>query len=89
MKDNYFSSHNVTVAVLNYNGVKILPQCFKSIKELNSPPGEMIMVDDCSSDGSPRWVRENHPDVRVIEMGFNSKLLNVIRNRAIMESSFD
>ena len=84
-----FSSSNVTVVVSNYNGVTILRDCFESIRNLISPPGEIVMIDDGSQDGSVALVREQFPHVRVIELGFNSKCLNVLRNRALEESKTD
>lgn len=79
----------VTVAVLNYNGRQVLGTCLESLRGLTTPVGEILLVDDGSSDGSPDWVRENFPDVRIVEMGENTKRLNVVRNRAIREASKD
>ena len=82
----YYSAQNVTIAVLNYNGEKILPDCLESILNLKSNPAEVILVDDGSSDRSIQIVSEQFPNIRIIEIGYNSKRLNVVRNRAIEES---
>lgn len=84
-----FAAKDVTIAVLNYNGVKIIPDLFRSIRKLSHPPGEVILVDDGSSDGSPDWVRKNCPEVPVFSMGRNTKLLNLVRNRAVKEAKGD
>jgi GT2 family glycosyltransferase len=84
-----FSAVNVTVAVSNYNGANVLQDCFGSIQQLTSAPGAVMMIDDGSDDGSVALVRRAFPDVRVIELGFNSKRLNVLRNRALVDSATD
>lgn len=80
---------NVTIAVSNYNGRQVLPDCLDSIRRLASPPAEILLVDDGSTDGSPAWVREHYPEVRVIELGANTKRLNKVRNRALREAERD
>jgi GT2 family glycosyltransferase len=87
--DARFSSSHVTLVVSNYNGVNVLRDCIESIQRLASPPREVVMIDDGSDDGSPAMVRQHFPGVRVLELGFNSKRLNVLRNRALMESQTD
>jgi GT2 family glycosyltransferase len=87
--DTRFSSSHVTLVVSNYNGVKVLRDCLESIQNLASPPREVVMIDDGSDDGSPAMVRQHFPGVRVLELGFNSKRLNVLRNRALIESQTD
>lgn len=77
---------DVCVAVLNYNGAQVLPACLDSVRKLDQAPAEVLVVDDGSSDGSPDWVREHHPDVRVVSMGENTKRLNRVRNCALAES---
>lgn len=82
-----FSAADVTIAVLNYNGREKIPDLFDSILQLAEPPGEVIMVDDGSTDGSPEWVLEHQPTVRLIRFEKNSGgMLNVVRNRALQEA---
>jgi len=77
----------VTLAVMNYNGAERLPDLFRSIRELNHGPGELMLVDDGSTDGSADAVEREHPDVKVVRMGLNTKVLNKVRNRAFQEST--
>jgi GT2 family glycosyltransferase len=82
-----YSAADVTIAVLNYNGRDKIPDLFASIRKLEEPPGEVIMVDDGSTDGSPEWLAEAHPEVRLIRFSKNSGgMLNVVRNRALHEA---
>lgn len=84
--ENNYSSFDVTLAVLNYNGFNNLPDLFNSIAKLDQPPGELIMVDDGSDDGSPEWVEENVRDCVVFRMNKNTKILNKVRNHALSKS---
>ena len=60
---------SVSTVVLNYNGLRFLADCFRSLEQLEYPRDrlEVIMVDNGSTDGSVTYVRETHPWVRVIE----------------------
>lgn len=47
----------LSIIIVNWNGVDFLPSCLKSIAE--NPPGvehEVIVIDNASSDGSPQWL---------------------------------
>ncbi|MDQ2808377.1 MAG: glycosyltransferase, partial [Chloroflexota bacterium] len=57
----------VTVVVLNYNGQHHLDACLGSLLALDYPAAqlEILLVDNGSSDGSPAWVAEHYPTVRV------------------------
>ncbi|HEX7090769.1 MAG TPA: glycosyltransferase [Longimicrobiales bacterium] len=83
------SAAGVAIAVLNYNGRPVLPDCLDSIRRLASAPGEILLVDDGSTDGSPAWVRSHYPEVRVVELGANTRCLNKVRNRALREAERD
>jgi GT2 family glycosyltransferase len=83
------SEQKVTIAILNYNGRNHLEETIQSIKALDYPSKRLLMVDDGSTDGSTDFVRINHPDVKIIEMGCNTKMLNRVRNRAISAADTD
>jgi len=83
------SERPVTIAILNYNGRKYLEETINSIKALDYPSKKLLMVDDGSTDGSTDFVRLNHPDVKIIEMGCNTKMLNRVRNQAIFAADTD
>ncbi len=76
----------VTIAVINYNGENVLAETFKSIYNLDSHNvAEVILVDNCSTDGSLQVVRENYPLVRILKTEGNYGP-NVARNVAIHEA---
>ncbi|MDZ7841469.1 MAG: glycosyltransferase [Gammaproteobacteria bacterium] len=77
-----FSTADVTLAVMNYNGADRLPALFESIQSLNAAPAAVMIVDDGSTDGGAEAIREQYPGVRIESMGRNTGLLNRVRNRA-------
>jgi GT2 family glycosyltransferase len=68
--------HNISVILPNYNGKHLLenniPSLISSLKNIDS---EIIVVDDCSSDDSIRFLRKTFPDVKIVlnstNMGFS------------------
>ncbi len=63
----------VSIVTINYNGRDHLADCFASIRALRYPADrlEILCIDNDSSDGSPDYIRREHPDVRLIESGSN------------------
>lgn len=57
----------VVIVVLNWNGKKNTLECLGSLKRLDYPKYEIIVVDNASTDGSQISVKEAFPDVTLIE----------------------
>jgi GT2 family glycosyltransferase len=74
--------HSVTVVVINYNGLPHLDECLRSVQEADGPVHEIILVDDCSTDGSVAFVERKFPEVRVIRLTQNQGP-SVARNAGI------
>lgn len=68
------SSKVVSIIVVNHNGWRFLAPCFDSLYNLNYCPADMeiIMVDNCSRDGSAEYVRQTYPGVKIIENDINN-----------------
>jgi GT2 family glycosyltransferase len=60
------SNPAVSVIILNYNGLDFLPRCMESLRKTSYSPLEIIVVDNNSTDTSLEYLREYHPDVRII-----------------------
>jgi N-acetylglucosaminyl-diphospho-decaprenol L-rhamnosyltransferase len=54
--------HDVTVVVVTWNALPWLEQCLDSVRGR-----DVVVVDHGSTDGTLDFVREHHPDVRIVE----------------------
>jgi GT2 family glycosyltransferase len=64
-------SPRVAVIVLNWNGRDDTLACLESLRQLDYPNYEVVVVDNGSSDGSVEAVRAAFVDVTVLEVGEN------------------
>ena len=61
-------SIQLSIIIVNYNGLKHLKTCFDSIDQnLKGISHEVILVDNNSSDTSCQYLEENYPDIRLIK----------------------
>src|SRR5205807_1406959 len=68
---------HVAVIVPNWNGRRWLGQCLRALSEQTSPPAELIIVDNGSSDGSLELVADV-PEARIIELHRNTGFANAV-----------
>lgn len=62
----------LSVIIVNYNGLKYLSDCLNSLRDsLRGIENEIIIIDNCSSDESIGFIKENHPEVLLIESRVN------------------
>lgn len=61
----------VAVIILNWNGRDHLAACLPSLFAQTYEQFEVIVVDNGSTDGSQRWLREHYPQVRLVENSTN------------------
>lgn len=58
----------LSIVILNYKTLGLIKNCLKAIKELNwNFSYEIIIVDNCSNDGSAEYIKENLFEVKLIE----------------------
>ncbi|TVR80426.1 MAG: bifunctional riboflavin kinase/FAD synthetase [Saprospirales bacterium] len=62
------SDFRAAVALLNYNGLKHLPTFLPSVVTHCPSNCKIYLIDNNSSDDSVQWVRENHPQIEIIEL---------------------
>lgn len=61
----------VAVIVPNWNGLAHLPTCLDALANQTFRPTETVLVDNGSTDGSTRLVRQQYPWVTVVELPTN------------------
>src|SRR5438045_7396144 len=63
----------VSVIVLNYNGLRYLDDCFRSLLDLDYPAAslELLLVDNGSTDESLAFMAAHFPQVRVHRLAQN------------------
>ena len=61
----------VSIAVINYQGQDVLPQCLASIARLQGPVIETLVIDNHSRDGSAQAAEKAFPEIRVIHNRHN------------------
>src|SRR3990167_1192623 len=61
-------SPQISVVVVNYNGLKWLKPCFEALKKTKYPASklEFIFVDNVSEDDSISFMREQYPQVKIL-----------------------
>ncbi|MBT3602315.1 MAG: glycosyltransferase, partial [Candidatus Latescibacteria bacterium] len=66
------NSSNVWIVILAWNGKKWLDACLQSLAQCRRDMAyKILIVDNGSTDDSADFVRENHPEVTLIQTGKN------------------
>jgi len=65
-------SEPVSVVVVNWNGAAYLQQCLGAVRALRGAVGEVLVVDNASTDGSRELVAQKFPEVRWIGLDTNA-----------------
>lgn len=58
---------DIAVAILNWNGLHHLQRFLPSVVEHSTEHASVWIIDNDSSDGSLKWVREQYPQVQILE----------------------
>jgi len=56
----------ISIIIVNWNGLKWLSDCFRTIYAQDYKDFEVIFVDNASKDKSVAWVKENYPKTKII-----------------------
>jgi GT2 family glycosyltransferase len=62
----------VSILVLNYNGLRFLPDCFDSLLASHYPNYEICLVDNNSTDSSVEYTQKNYPVVKILQTHKNA-----------------
>lgn len=86
----------VSIVILNWNGLKLVSECIKSVLAQTYPEIELVVIDNASTDGSARHTKETFPQVHLIEnsanLGFSKAINQGIKassSRYVMPLNFD
>ena len=61
----------VAVVVVTWNSSRWIEACLGSLRRLDRPPAEVVVVDGASTDGTTELVKDAFPEVRVVECATN------------------
>ncbi len=61
----------VTIAIITYNGINVIPLCLKSIFEQTYSFFQVIVINNASTDGTEDWIQQHYPQVQVINLPHN------------------
>lgn len=81
----------ISVVIPNYNGIVLLPQVLPTVyAALNTIrlPSEIIIVDDCSTDGTVAMLKEKFSGVKILQNEINSGF-SVTSNKGIKAATYD
>src|SRR5690606_6251142 len=81
----------ISVVIPNYNGVHLFKDTLHTVQEALKnvdKPSEILVVDDCSSDGSVEFLQNNFPYVKVIAKKENSGF-SATSNLGIASATYD
>ena len=59
------------IVILNWNGLTDTLECLESLASLDHPSDDLLVVDNGSTDGSVKAIRESFPQVTLVENGEN------------------
>lgn len=93
IKSSSARTHNLSVAIPNWNGEQILPQCLSALRRAYDMAGlnsslDIVIADDQSTDHSAEIVRRDFPEVQWINMPQRSGF-GVTANTAVGACSHD
>jgi hypothetical protein len=60
-------SLKVSIIILNWNGGEDILECLKSVKDIDYPDYEIIVVDNGSTDNSVEEIKRTFPDIKLIQ----------------------
>jgi len=58
---------NVSVIIPSFNGKKLLEKYLPSVQQSLDEDDEIIVVDDCSSDGTAEYLKNRYPSIKVVQ----------------------
>lgn len=84
------SKHFISLVVVNFNGLELLPEFFSAVFNLDYPKElmEIIFVDDKSSNSPLDFIRKNYPQIKIVRNTYNLGPA-ASRNKGILRAKGD
>lgn len=85
-----YALEGISVVIPNYNGAALLPQILPTVTtalENTGLPHEIIIADDASTDSSLSWLKQEYPQIRVVESIHNCGF-SVTANKGIRAAHY-
>lgn len=60
--------NEMSIVITTWNNKQILRDCLKSLEKQSVKPSEVIVVDNCSKDGTVKMVKSEFPHVKMVAM---------------------
>lgn len=84
-EEAFGASKNLSIAILNYNGVEYLEAYLPSVVEAAPDDSEIVVIDNASTDESVAFLEEWYPDIRIVNLyrnygfagGYNKGMIDV------------
>lgn len=70
-RETWHDMSDVSVIITTWNGRQYLERCLPAVAAQQGVDAETILVDNASSDGTPEFVRQHFPFVRVVALDRN------------------
>ncbi len=79
--------NKITIVIPNYNGISYITPCLSSLyaQATDTPSFEILVVDNCSEDGSREVIEADFPEVRLISLSENTGFCHAV-NVGIQQS---
>src|SRR5687767_3660104 len=61
----------VAIVILNWNGRSFLEQFLPGVIANSPSYAEVVVADNASTDDSVKWMREHHPQIRIVQNASN------------------
>ena len=75
----------VSVIIPNWNGKQYLQECLESLRRQSFLDFEVIVVDNGSKDGSVAFIKQEYPEIKVLELKKNEGFCSAV-NKGILVS---
>ncbi|MEO7774406.1 MAG: glycosyltransferase [Steroidobacteraceae bacterium] len=65
------ATQSLTLCIVNFQGAQHLPLALAAVRDCQAEFAEILVVDNASTDGCIAWLRNQHPEVRILELASN------------------